>query len=344
MINVGIIGAGFMTLAHLRAYQKVPGMRVAALCNPSGRHLDGNFTEVARNAGETQPVSFDFSEVLTTTHVDDLLKNPDIHLIDICTPTATHVDLALAALEAGKHVLVEKPLARSSAEAARIVSAAAEARKKGVFLMPALCVRFWPEYVWLKRTVEAGTYGMVRDARFRRVSSAPGWGQSHFLKGTHSGGALLDLHIHDTDFIAYCFGKPSAVSSSGYSLVSGAIDHVVTLYHYADGPVLSAEGSWAMAPGHPFEMSFVVNFEGATVDYNVRRGRNALRLYVPGVPPTDLQMEEGDGYVGELKHLQTCIQMGQAPSVVTAEDALASIQICEAEELSSNQHQRIALD
>ncbi len=334
MINVGVIGTGYMALTHLRAYQKLEGIRVTALCNPSGRNLDGDFTEVARNAGETLPVRFDMTEVKAVGDVETLLKDPDLQVIDICTPTSTHVELSIAALAAGKHVLLEKPIARTSADAQKIVAAAKEAEQRGVYLMPALCIRFWPEYQWLKQTITAGTYGKVLDARFRRVSSAPGWGKQHFLKGTDSGGALLDLHIHDTDFIAYCFGQPHSVVSSGYTRVSGAIDHVVTLYQYPDGPTVSAEGSWGMAPGYPFQMSYVVNFEGATVDYDVNRGAHALRLYVPGVAPVSLQLEGGDGYVGEIKHFMACIQAGHPPTVVTAEDALNSTLLCEAEDAS----------
>src|ERR1041384_5844544 len=143
MINVGIVGLGFMAATHIRALRQVEGARVAALCNPSGRHLDGDFSNVAGNVGHTDPVKLDLTGVRPTTKFSDLLGDPDLHAIDICAPTRAHAELAIAALRAGKHVLCEKPLARSSVRAGEMVAEADKA--KGVF-MPAMCLRFWPEW------------------------------------------------------------------------------------------------------------------------------------------------------------------------------------------------------
>jgi predicted dehydrogenase len=334
MINVGIVGTGFMAVAHIRAYRKVPLARIAALANPSGRNLDGDFSHVAGNVGSQDSVRLDMTQVRAYQRIDELLQDPDIAVIDICTPTHTHVDLCLAALAAGKHVLVEKPVARTSAEARRIAAAAAEAAQRGVFLMPALCIRFWPEYAWVKQAIAAGTYGRVLDARFRRVAQAPGWGHQHFLKGADSGGGLFDLHIHDTDFIVHCFGRPAAVTASGYSRVSGAVDHVMSLFHYPGGPTVSAEGSWAMTEGFGFNMAFTVNFERATVDFDIARGADALRLYAAGQSPATVKPDGGDGYIGEIRHFLESIAAKKAPTLVTPEDAATSIEVCEAEERS----------
>lgn len=331
-LNVGIIGAGFMGMVHVRACQQLPGLRVAALCNPSGRNLDGDFSSVAGNIGDPNPPKLDMSVVKATRDPAELLADPSIDVIDICTPTVTHRDLALRALAAGRHVLCEKPLARTSAEAREIAAAAVGA--KG-FLMPAMCLRFWPEWAWLKRAVEAGTHGRVLGARFRRVAHPPGWGQGHFGDGAKSGGALLDLHIHDTDFTQYCFGAPSSVFSTGYAKHTGAIDHVVTQYAVAGGAIVHAEGSWAMTAGFGFNMSYTVNFERATADYDIARGpENALKLYAEGREAETIRCEGGDGYVGELRHFEESIRAGRRPTVVTPEDGVMSLLICEAEERS----------
>src|SRR5215212_12137732 len=137
MINVGIVGLGFMAATHLRAYRQVEGARIAALCNPSGRNLDGDFANVAGNVGSNEPFKLDMTKVRATKCFDDLLRDPSIDVIDICAPTVAHRDLAIAALEAGKHVLCEKPLARSAKIAREIAEAAR--RAQGMF-MPAMCV------------------------------------------------------------------------------------------------------------------------------------------------------------------------------------------------------------
>ena len=117
MMNVGIIGLGFMAATHIRAYREVEGVRVAALCNPSGRHLDGDFSNVAGNVGAKDPVRLDMAAVKATRDVAEFLHDPELHIIDICAPTKAHEELATTALGAGKHVLCEKPLARTVASA-----------------------------------------------------------------------------------------------------------------------------------------------------------------------------------------------------------------------------------
>ncbi len=333
-IPIGIVGTGFMAVAHLKAYTQIPGARIAALCNPSGRHLDGDFSGVAGNVGDGQAFRLDMTGVKTYRDPAALFVDPGIRVVDITTPTHTHVDLALQALAAGKHVLVEKPMAGNSRDAERLVRAVIDADARGVFLMPAMCIRFWPAYSWVKGLIDSGVHGRVLDARFRRVAQPPGWGREHFFKGGQSGGALLDLHIHDVDFILHCFGRPRSVFASGYSKVSGAIDHVVALYSVEGGTTVSAEGSWAMSEGFGFNMAFTVNFERATIDFDLARGDEALKRFVPGQPAEVIRPGVSDGYVGELTYFLNCVRTGVAPRTVTAADGAAAVAVCEAEAAS----------
>ena len=340
MIKVGLVGLGFMAATHIKAYRLLGGVRMGALCSPSGKHLDGDFSDISGNIGGQEPLRLDMNFVKPYRIFTEMLADPNIHLIDICAPTRAHPELAIAALRAGKHVLCEKPLARNSQFAREVVQAASEAAG---FFMPAMCLRFWPEWAWLKRAIDERTYGEVRDARFRRVAQPPRWGRSSYFDGEHSGGALLDLHIHDTDFVQYCFGRPRSVFSAGYSCCSGAIDHVVTQYQVASGAVVHAEGSWAMAEGFGFNMAYTVNFENATADYDLARGPEALRLFEKGQPPRTIQCEGGDGYQGELRHFLESIKTKTPPSIVTAADGLSAVEICEAEEESIRTKAMVAL-
>jgi predicted dehydrogenase len=142
------------------------------------------------------------------------------------------------------------------------------------------------------------------------------------------------LHIHDTDFVLHCFGMPRRVHSSGHSSISGAVDHVVTQYEYPGGPVVYAEGGWTMATGFGFSMAYTVNFERATVDYDVARGAESLKLFAPEQSPRVVTCEGPDGYVGELGHLIESIREGKPPHIVTAQDGLNAVRICAAEERS----------
>lgn len=340
MIQIGLIGLGFMAATHIRAYRQLEGVRIATLCNPSGRHLDGDFTNVAGNVGATDPVKLDMTGVTATKNFADLLNDPGLDVIDICAPTKAHEALAIAALRAGKHVLCEKPLARTATAARAIVEAAAQA--KG-FFMPAMCLRFWPEWAWLRQAIAEQRYGRVLAARFRRVAEPPAWGKNTFHNGAESGGGLFDLHIHDTDFVQACFGRPRSVFSTGYVKFTGAIDHVVTQYEVDGGAIVHAEGSWAMTAGFGFNMSYTVNFERATADYDIARGADALRLSEEGQPARVVACPGGDGYLGELKHFLEAIRTGVAPSVVTARDGLGSVEICEAEEKSVHERRIVPL-
>ncbi len=330
-LRVGIVGLGFMASTHIKAFRHLTSdIQLAALCNPSGRHLDGDFSQVSGNIGAQDPLKLDMTNVQTYRDFNAMLEDPNVDVIDICAPTWTHPDLAIAALQSGKHVICEKPLARTASAAKRIVEASRTAR--GMF-MPAMCIRFWPEWAWLKSAIADGRYGRVLAARFRRVAEPPAWGHQHFGEGAKSGGGLLDLHIHDTDFVQYCFGPPMAVFSQGYTKFSGAIDHVTTQYVVQNGAAVHAEGSWAMAKGFGFNMGFTVNFENATADYDIARGADALKVSENG--QTQIIKPSGiDGYVSEFSHLVSSIRSGQPPSVVTPEDGWRAVHICEAEERS----------
>lgn len=337
-VNAAVIGCGFMGLTHIKAYRKISTARIAAICDAVRLPPNGDFSGIGGNVGDADTVKLDMSQVKATKDFRELLADPAIDLIDICVPTHLHRDIAIAALEAGKHVVCEKPMARTSAECRQIVDAE---RRSRAFLMPAMCIRFWPEWAWLQRAIKNATYGRVLAARFRRVAEPPAWG--NFMDGTKSGGALLDLHIHDTDFVQFCFGRPKAVHSSGYVKISGAIDHVVTQYAVASGAIVHAEGSWAMAKGFGFNMSYTVNFERATADYDIARGPEALRLCVEGESPRTVSCPGGDGYEGELRHAVDCILAGTKPSIVTAADGLSALEICEAEEKSAQSGKTVTL-
>lgn len=338
MVNVGVVGLGFMGLTHLKAYQNVPGARIAALCDAVRLPEDGNLEGLAGNISDAGPLHFDMSQVKGYRDYRELLANPEVDLVDFCVPTPLHAPMAVAALEAGKHVLCEKPLARDTATCRRILDAAAQARG---FFMPAMCLRFWPEWAWLKQAIADGTYGKVLSAAFERLSEPPGWGQGSYFKGEESGGALLDLHIHDTDFVQFCFGRPKAIFATGLTHYSGAIDHVSTIYEVECGASVTAEGSWLMQPGYGFKMAYHVNFENATADYDSTRGEEALRLFRKDHEPETLHPEGGDGYIGELRHLIECIEQNTPPSVVTGKDGLTAVAICEAEERSAQTGQRV---
>jgi predicted dehydrogenase len=336
-VKVAVVGLGFMGITHIKAYQQIESARLVRVCDAVRLPVNGVLAGVSGNISGSDAVHLG-NHVRVCRQLEEVLADPAVELVDLCVPTPLHAPQAIAALQAGKHVICEKPLARNSALARDIVKAAKSA--KG-FFMPAMCMRFWPGWARLKELAAKNTYGKILAARFRRVSAPPGWSRDSYFKGTDSGGALLDLHIHDTDFVQFLFGRPSSVFSTGLSRFSGAIDHVVTQYVVANGATVYAEGSWLLTQG--FGMSYTVHFERATLDFDSARGAEALRVEEEGQPARVVKSEGPDGYGGELRHMVQAIQNAKPPTVVTAQDGLSAVEICEAEEKSVRTGQVVSL-
>ena len=330
MLKIGLVGLGFMGAMHIRSLDKVNGAELFAICNPSGRRLDGNLSDVSGNIGGQSELQLEMNKISAFQDFDKFLDS-DIDVVDICSPTHTHKDLVIKALKKGKHVICEKPLCRNSETAREIVKAASESSG---LLMPAMCLRFWPEWRYAHHLVKNHEFGEVKAARFRRVAEPPAWGQGTYFNGSLSGGGLFDLHIHDTDFVQFLFGKPTQVYSQGYSKLSGAIDHVLTQYTVKCGANVSAEGSWTMTPGFGFNMEYTIQFEKATLDYDFSRTEKPLMLFKEGGEQHVVSFSGHDGYVNELQYISDVITSGGRLETVTPEDGLNAVLICEAEEKS----------
>ncbi|HEY7116166.1 MAG TPA: Gfo/Idh/MocA family oxidoreductase [Tepidisphaeraceae bacterium] len=326
MINVGVIGLGMMGLTHLDVYAKRADVKVAAISDKNPDRLSGKTRAVGNVEGQAQG-GFDLASARPYEEGMDLIKDKSIDVVDICLATPLHVEYALAALKKGKHVLIEKPLARNSKDAQKLARAAGKA--KGLS-MCAMCMRFWPGWTWLKEAYDNKTYGPVLSAAFRRMATMPPG--PFYADGNLSGGAILDLHLHDADFVQFVFGKPAAVSSRGYSKTSGQIDHVDTHYIFdGDGaaPLVRAEGTWAMAAPYEFRMQYTVNFAQASASFDLL-SPTPLVLYRNGQKEA-VALDGRMGYDIEIAYFLDCVAKNERPSVVTLDDAANAIKLVEAE-------------
>jgi predicted dehydrogenase len=322
-VKVGIIGLGMMGRTHYEAYANIKDAQVVAVSDADPKRAAGDLRGTAGNVLAGGISQLPMERIKGTTDYRELLAMSDVDVVDVCVPTTQHLEVSTAALKAGKHVVCEKPLARTLAEGEQIAAAAKST--KG-FFMPAMVMRFWPQWVWLKKAVAAETYGKVRSATFRRVASMPpGW----YRNGVISGGAALDLHVHDVDFVYHLFGWPKALHARGYSKTSGELDHVTTQFFYDHVPHVYAEGSWAMADGFGFKMQYTVNFETATADFDLAREQPLLLTRSGKTEP--VTCEPGAGYEPELRYFINCVRTGERPSVVTAEDGVQSLRLIDAE-------------
>ncbi|HZW11514.1 MAG TPA: Gfo/Idh/MocA family oxidoreductase [Phycisphaerales bacterium] len=327
-IPVGVIGLGFMGRTHVACYRdaRAAGFpcRLAAVADPDPARRSGR-GEAAGNiaTGAQADRIFDAGEVRGYADWRELLADPGVALVSICTPTPTHVEVALGAIRAGKHVLIEKPLALSSADG-RLVAEAARGADR--IVMPGMCIRFWPAYAWLSAAIRSGEYGAVRSATFHRLGSPPRWAD-FYADPVRSGGALLDLHIHDADFIRACFGRPAEVVSTGTT------HHLTTIYRYPGGPeMVVAEGGWGHDPGFGFRMRFVVCFERATAEFDLSR-EPPLTLSRAGAASA-VPLEPLTGYDVEIRHLVACVAEGRRAAGVSVAEAVEALELLEAERRS----------
>ena len=323
VVGVGVIGVGFMGRTHLASYARTPHCAVRAVCDPMRRRAP---------AGNLITTSDDAEMLLATLpradSVSELLARSDIQLVSICTPTETHVDLVLAAIAAGKHVLIEKPV---SLDSRRISELDDHARAAGVLVMPAHCIRFWPAWRWMADAVRAQRFGPVKHASFRRLGAAPSWSQDFYLDFTRSGGAVVDLHIHDADFTRFAFGEPTSVAASG------SRKHVFARYGFANDLQVEAEGGWMDDPEFAFVMTAVIECADGVIDYCF--GREAELLVTTGGVTggvtrrieSPLEYPTGNGYDHEIAALIDAIRTRAPAAPVTLADAVMTQRLLERE-------------
>lgn len=306
-LRVGLIGAGGISRVHADAW----------------RTLGAHVTVMSRTGAEELAAEYGMS---VAPDVETLLA--DVDVVDIMTPSSTHLGFALAAIEAGVHVICEKPLAPTAAEARRIVDAATAA---GVRLFPAHVVRYFPAYARIKTQLDAGTIGEVSTQRFFRMGSAPSapW----FFQESTGGGVIRDLMIHDIDQAIWLAGPVVSVSASQDPPTSGDVVPVpvtarVELTH-ANSTRSHLEATWG-APGLPFRTGVEISGSLGTLSYDSATDLSPPAGSAPTatdhLPPTSLS---AGPYLSELADFVAAIRQ-DAVARVSGADGVAAIVATEA--------------
>jgi len=323
-LGIGIVGMGIMGQTHARAWNAAAAAgypcKIVAVADRNVASLTGQATQAGNlEAQHTPERLFDRAVVRTTTRLDELLANADVHVVSICTHTDTHVEIALAALAAGKHILLEKPVALRSVDVQRVADAA---KATGRICMVAMCMRFWPAWAWLKGRIADGSAGRVTTAFFERLASPPGWSADFYHNSARSGGAAVDLHIHDADFVRHCFGEPESVSAIG------TLHNLTSTYQFASARHVVARGGWDYSRTFPFRMRYLVNFERGTADFDISRTPQ-LWWHADGKTET-IDVGPLTGYDMEVRHLCDHLRKG-TPLLADINDAVLTAQLLERE-------------
>jgi predicted dehydrogenase len=318
-MRIGVAGLGFMGSTHLKAYKKIPGIEVVAVCADDERALTGDLSHIQGNIGGPGE-KMDFSRTRLYREVEAFLADKDMDAVDICLPTDAHAPAAIAALRAGKHVLVEKPFAIDSAGADALL---AEAQKSDKILMCAQALRFFPAYAALRKAL--GESGKVHSAVFRRRCAAPFW-STWLADKSKSGGGVFDLLIHDIDMCIHLFGKPRAISATGSEDLEGGIDTVTAVLHYDNVPSVVVTGGWHHKKAYPFSMEYTVVTDAATYDYSSAREGGPLTYRKDGVQEP-LEQPTCDAYEAEIRYFVECASAGVKPQICPPEESAAAVKL-----------------
>lgn len=317
MLRVGVLGSGFMGGTHAKAYAALDDVTVMGVSSRSQENA-------AKLAQEVGAEPFTDSMALAT--------HDDVDAVSVTLPTPLHADITVAALEAGKHVFVEKPM-EISVEACDRMIAAAEANDR--LLMVAHVLRFWPEYETVAEVVRSGKIGAPLSATATRLSTRPMWGD-WFADPVMTGGAVHDMLVHDFDVMNWLFGPAQRAFAEGRKGPTGGWDHVLALSDHGGVKCLS-EGSVMMPAGFPFTMSLSVLGDKGRVEFTFRAGGAGVEtgtdsgtnlvLFVQGEDAEALAAEEGDAYAREVAYFAACVRDGKEPTRGTAEQGREAVRL-----------------
>lgn len=305
MVKVGILGAGGMGNAHARHYRNMAD-------------VDLSFYDK----------SADRSKVFAERHgcspfhgADALISACDV--VDVCLPTPLHVEYGLKAIAAGRAVFMEKPMTRTLAEARGLVEAASKA---GVPLMPGQVVRFFPEYAAAHKRVVAGAIGRPAAVRTRRGGGAPlGGADNWFMDFERSGGVLLDLAIHDFDWLRWTFGEVKCLYARSVGATTGTgPDYGLTTVTFDSGAIGHVEATWMDPSG--FSTAFEVCGSEGMIEFD-SRSTASLRLHQPGKNVAEAPLAPADDpYYQELRGFLDAVRDGTEPPV-TGQEGLMSLAV-----------------
>ena len=318
MVRVGVLGAGFMGSVHARAYASLPETEVAAIFSPS--------------PDRGQPLANELGTRWTSS-LAEVISDPSIDAIDVCLPTPHHRAATEAALAAGKHVMLEKPVALTLEDADALVDLAT--RTDRVFMI-AHVLRFWPEYVEIARQVASGELGRPRSGFASRRQPFPAW-SALFSRADLTGGAVIDMMIHDFDALNWVLGAPLAVSARGErNPRSGGFDQIQALIDYGDGVSALVDGGMMMPESYPFSSRLEVLCERGALEYAFRAGGrsvemgggvNELTLFPDGGEPLRLDPPQIDPYVAECAYFLDAVRGGSPADRATPADGRMALAV-----------------
>ena len=317
---------------HYLAYQKISGIKIAAIATRDPKKLKGDWRSIKGNFGPAGE-KVDLKGIAAYPDVESMLADETLDLIDICLPPHMHREFTLKALKAGKHVFCEKPLAVNAKDCESMVK---EAKKQKLQLLVGHVLPFFPEFEHIRKLVDSEKYGKLLGGNFKRVVSDPTW-LTDFYDPEKVGGPMIDLHCHDAHYIRLLFGMPNKVVSQGR--VKGEVAEYFNSLFYFDDPNLcvSATSGVINQQGRTFTHGVEVHFEKATVQFElaVLAGGEIetmpIKVLTSNGKVTRPKLKAGDdiaGFVSEIKEVMKSIKSGQTSPILAGDLARDAVKLC----------------
>ena len=333
MIRIGIVGIGFMGMIHYYGIRKVSGAEVVAISARDPKKLDGDWTSIQGNFGPRGGIE-NLSHLRKYNRIEDLLADEEVDMVDICLPVQLHKAVSIAALKAGKHVLVEKPISIRLDDAVEMVEIG---KASGRRFMVAHVLPFFAEFAYARNAVRNGDYGQLLGAHFKRITSKSK--KTYDLEEVEKSGAPgIDLHIHDTHFIQLLCGMPDAVFSQGALAAGDFVESLTTQYIYNDSPVsISCSSGGLSQSGRSFSHGFEIYLEKATLLYEFATLGGQPVSAIPLTLLTEAgevrQIDLGevgpiDAFTNEIQYAVNAINGGYEPTALSAVGAKHALALC----------------
>jgi len=312
MLKIGLLGAGMVGNVHIDG---LLSMKSKITCFTAVCDIDEN----KRNECAQKYSLRAFADL------DEMLADKDIDVIDLCLPSYLHEEYALKIIRAKKHVLIEKPIA-FTLEAARNIFEAA--RENNVRVMVAQVLRFWPEYVKIKEIYDSGELGEIITVSCTRLGQMVTWVEWH-TDPAKSGETLMNLTLHDIDFLHYMLGKPVSVYSAGIRDAKNNYNDVMNIFRFENGANAIVNGSLNMTVGYPFTMRIRVLGTKGTLEFSWIAGFNigtestsSFFWYRPGKEVEKVKVDSYDGYGKEIEYFVQCIIDGKDTEIVSEQSIM----------------------
>lgn len=303
MIRIAMLGAGYIGRVHANAIKKLDNAKIVAVADKDLPRAEEMAVDHNAKAYE------DYHQLLNDDNID---------AVAIATPTFLHAEMVVEAAKAKKNIFCEKPLALSNEDAQLMAQAIQENKVKS---MVGHVLRFWPEYIRAKEILDSGMVGEPLTIFCERLGVLPDWAEGGWNKQANlSGGAALDLQIHDLDFIAYLLGEPSMVSSSGvFNPDLGGWAHMNTVVNFKNGKIGAVNAGWIVKGKFPFSILFRIFCEEGTIEWISRAGekisetldgktgKNPIVVYKSNGEIIEEIAENIDPFYAEWKYFADCL-------------------------------------